>query len=85
MLAKAKMTKTLGQAKLEKKTLAEWDGRGMKIRGVTDMKLKFGIHVISHTIYSSSRLNNVSCKVVDLAYKVVKNNLSLDLTELLLN
>lgn len=85
MLAKAKMTKTLGWVELEKKTLAEWDGRGMKIRNVTDMELNFCIHVISYKIYNSSRLNNVSCEAIDLVYKAVKNNLSLDLAELLLN
>ena len=47
--------------------------------------LKFSIHVISHKIYSSRRLNSVSCEAIDLAYKVVKNNLSIDLAELLLN
>ena len=84
MLAKAKTTKTLGQVELEKKTLAGWDGRGMKISSVTDVELKFGIHVIAHKIYSSSWLNSVSCEAVDLAYKVVKNNLSYDLADLLL-
>ena len=84
MLTKAKVTKTLGQVELEKKTLAEWDGKGMKISNVTNEKLKFGIHVIAHKIYSSSHLNSVSCEVVDLAYKVVKNNLSYDLADLLL-
>ena len=69
---------------LEKKTLAEWDGRGMKISSVTDEELRFGIHVIVRKIYSSSHLNNVSCEVVDLAYKVVKDNLSYDLAKLLL-
>ena len=56
----------------------------MKISSVLDMELKFGIHIIVHKIYNSSRLNNVSCEVVDLAYKVVKNNLSFDLADLLL-
>ena len=78
------MTKTLGQAEMEKKTLAKWDGRGMKISSVTHMELKFGIHIIEHKIYSSSRLNSVSYKEIDLAYKVVKNNLSLDFVEKLL-
>ena len=78
MLTKVKMTKTLSRDKLEKKTLAERDGRGMKINYAIDMELKFGIHVITHKIYSSRKLNNVSCEAVDLAYKVVKNNLSLD-------
>ena len=85
MLSKTKMTKTLSWVELEKKTLSEWNGRGMKINYVTDMELKFGIHVIMHKIYNLSRLNRVSCKAMDLAYKVVKNNLSLDLAELMLN
>ena len=85
MLEQTKMNKTLGRVELEKKNLAKWDGRGMKICSVTDMELNFGIHIIAHKIYNSSRLNSVSCEAVDLAYKVVKNNLSLDLTELLLN
>ena len=84
MLAKVKTTKTLGWAELEKKTLPERDGRGMKISSVIDAELKFGIHVIAHKIYSLSCQNSVSCEVVDLAYKVVKNNLSYDLENLLL-
>ena len=56
----------------------------MKINSVTNAKLKFGINVIDHKIYSSSHLNSVSCEAVDLAYKVVKNNLSYDLADLLL-
>ena len=85
MLAKEKSTKTLGWVELEKKTLAKWDGRGMKIRCVTNPELKFGIHIIAHNIYSSIHLNNVSCEAMDLAYKVVKTNQSFDLAELLLN
>ena len=54
MLNKAKATKTLGWVELAKKTLVEWDGRGMKINGVTGMEIKFGIHVIAHKIYSYS-------------------------------
>ena len=67
MLSKAKTTKTLGQDELQKKTLAEWDGRGLKINNVTDLELKFGIYIIAYKIYSSSRLNSVSCEAVDLA------------------
>ena len=85
MLTKAKMTKTLSQVELEKKTLAKWDGRGIKISSVTNMEPKLDIHIIAHKIYSSSKLNNVSCEAVNLAYKVVKDNISLDLFELLLN
>lgn len=72
MLAKAKTTKTLVQEEMEKKTLVEWDGRGMKISSVTNVELKFGIYVIAHKIYSSSRLNSVSCEAMDLAYKVLR-------------
>ena len=82
MLAEAKMTKTLGRAELEKKTLVEWDGRGMKFSSVIDVELKFEIHVIAHKIHSSSHQNSVSCEAIDLAYKVVKNNLSYDLVDL---
>ena len=79
ILTKEKMTKTLSWVELEKKTLVEWDGRGMKISSVTNMELNFGIQIIAHKIYNSSRLNRVSYEAVDLAYKVVKDNLSLDL------
>lgn len=85
LLNKEKMTKTLGQVELTKRTLFVWDERGMKLNVVTNMELKFCIHVIAHKIYNSSRLNGVSCEAIDLAYKVVKNNLSFDLVELLLN
>ena len=54
MLTKAKTTKTLGRVELQKKPLAKWDGRGMKISSVTNAKLKFGIHIIADKIYSSS-------------------------------
>lgn len=54
----------------------------MHLNNVTDMEIKFGIHVIAYKIYNSSRSNIVPCEVVDLAYKFVKNNLSFDLTEL---
>ena len=69
---------------LDKKSLIEWDGRRMRISSVIDVELKFGIHVITHKIYSSSCQNSVSCEVVDLAYKVVKNNMSYDLVDFLL-
>ena len=84
MLSKAKVTKNLGRVELEKKTLAKWDGRGMKISSVIDVELKFGIHVIAHKIYTLSHLNSVSCEAVDLAFKFMKNNLSYDLADLLL-
>ena len=57
----------------------------MKINKVTDMDLKFGVHVIAQKIYSSSHLKNMSCEAIDLSLKVVKNNMSFDLAELMLN
>ena len=56
----------------------------MKISNVSDVELKFGIHIIAHKIYNSSRLNSVPCEAVDLAYKVVKKNLEYDLVDLML-
>ena len=53
MLNKVKTTETLGWVELTKWTLTKWDGRGMKLSGIIDMELKFGIHVISHKIYNS--------------------------------
>ena len=85
MLNKEKATKTLSQVELERKTLSKWDGRDIKISSVADMELKFGILVIAHKIYSSIHLNNMSCEAVDLALKVVKNNMSFNLVELMLN
>lgn len=82
MTSEAKTTKTLGQVELAKKTLVEWDGRGMELNGVIVMEFKFWIHVITQKIYSSSQLNSVSYEVVDLRLKVVKNSLSFNLVEL---
>lgn len=84
ILNKAKTTKTLSRVELENKTLSKLDGRGMKINNVTDMELKFGIHVITHKIYNSIHLKNVSCEAIDLALKVVKNNMSFNLAELMM-
>ena len=84
MLSKAKARKTLGQDELQKKTLAKWDGRGLKINNAMDLELRFGIYIVAYKIYSSSRLNSVSCEAVDLAYKVVKKNMDYDLSNVLL-
>lgn len=84
MSDKAKSTKTLSRDELQELTLAEWDGRGLKINNVSDVELKFGIIIIAYKLYSSSRLNSVACEAVDLAYKVVKKNMDFDLAEVLL-
>lgn len=57
----------------------------MNLNGVTDMGIKFRIHVTAFKIYSSIRLNNILCEAMDLAYKVVKNIFSFDLVKLQLN
>ena len=82
MLDMPKATKSLPQVELAKKTRAEWDGRGMKLNGVTNMEMMFSIHVIAHKMYSNSRQNSIPCEAVDLAYNVMKKNLSFDLAEL---
>ena len=84
MLSKVKTTKTLSKEELQKKTLAEWDGRGLKISSVTDVDLRFGIHIIAHKIYSSSQSNSVPCEAVNLAYKIIKKNMEFDLLDVLL-
>lgn len=84
MLNKVKVTKTLGQDELQKLILAEWDGRGLKLNNVSDMEVRFGIHIIAYKLYSSRRLNSMWCEAMDLAYKVVKKNLEFDLVDLLL-
>ena len=56
----------------------------MKISNVSDVELKFCIHIIAHKIYSSSWPNSVSCEAIDLAYKVVKKKLEYDLVDLML-
>ena len=56
----------------------------MKISNVSNVELKFCIHIIAHKIYSSSWLNSVLCEVIELAYKVVKKNLEYDLADSML-
>ena len=82
MLDKPKTTKTLGQVELAKKKNSKWDGRWMNHNGVTNIKIKFGIHVIAHKIYSSIQLDNIPCEALDLAFKMVKINISIDPAEL---
>jgi hypothetical protein len=82
LIEKPKATKNIPRAELTEKTRAEWDGRGLKLNGVTNIELKFAIHALAHKMYSSSRQNSVPCEAIDLAYKIVKNDLVFDLAEL---
>ena len=79
ILSKAKATKTLDQEELQKKTLAKWDGRGLKINNVSDIN-----HIIAHKIYNLSWLNSVPYEAVDLANKFLKKNLEYDMLDVLL-
>lgn len=82
MLDRPKVTKNIIRAKLSQKIGVEWDGRGLKLNGVTDLELKYAIHAIALKMYSSSRPNSAPCEVVDLAYKTMKKDLEFDLVEL---
>lgn len=54
----------------------------MPIDTIKDPLLDFARRVISHKFYQSSRLNNVPCIAVDVAYKSVKRDHTYDLAEL---
>lgn len=82
MLDRPKATKNISRAELTNKTGAEWDGHGMKLNGVSDVELKYAIHAIAHKMYSNSWSNSVHYEAIDLAYKIVKNDLEFNLAEL---
>ena len=69
---------------IEKNTRAKWNNRGMSIDIVTEPLLDFVVRIISHKFYQSSRLNNVPCIAIDVAYKLVKKDHTYDLEELML-
>ena len=59
---------------IEKNDRAKWNNGGMTIDTIQDPVLDFAVRVISHKFYQSSRLNNIPCIVVDVAYKLVKKD-----------
>lgn len=67
---------------IEKNIGAVWNKRGMAIDTSSDPLITFVVRIISHKFFQSNRLNNVSCMVMDLGYKIVKKNHSYDLAEL---
>lgn len=69
---------------IKRNTWAKLNKRGMTIDIIIDPLLDFVVRVISHKFYQSSRLNSVPCIVVDVAYKLVKNDHTYDLSELML-
>ena len=56
LITKKMIHKVMGLPMLRKaktmKTLAKWEGRGLKINNVTDLELRFGIYIIAYKIYS---------------------------------
>ena len=56
----------------------------MTIDTITEPLLDFSVRVICHKFYQSSRLNSVTCIVVDVTYKLVKKDHTYDLAELML-
>ena len=69
---------------IEKNTGAKWNKRGMTIDTITYPLLDFVVRVISHKFYQFSRMNNVPCIAIDVAYKLVKKDHTYDLAELML-
>ena len=67
---------------IEKNIGARWNKRGMTIDTIMDPLENFVVRVISHKFYQSSRLNSVSCIVVDIGYKIVKRDHTYDLVKL---
>ena len=61
---------------------AKWNKRGKTIGTIIDPLLDFSIRVISHKFYHSRRLNSVLCIVIDVGYKIVKEDHTYDLVEL---
>lgn len=70
----ARAQKIISQKELISLTRVESDYRG----------LKFAIRVIGYCFFQSARENSVPCAVVDLAYKIVKKGMKVDLCEVLL-
>ena len=54
----------------------------MLIKTIEDLVIKFVVWVIAHKFYQLNQLNNVSCVVVDMGYKLVKNDHNYDLAKL---
>lgn len=69
---------------IEKNTGAKQNNRGMTIGTIIEPLLDFVVRIISHKFYQSSRLNNVPCIAIDVAYKLVKKDHTYDLAELML-
>lgn len=76
--------KMISQKELITLTGVESNCRGLKLNNVTDAELKFSIRVIGYCFFQSGRENSVPCVAVDLAYKIVKKGMKIDLCEVLL-
>lgn len=80
----ARAQKMISQKELISLTGVDSDYRGLKLNNVIDAELKFAIRVIGYCFFQSVRENNVPCVAVDLAYKIVKKGMKVDLCEVLL-
>lgn len=54
----------------------------MSIDSISNPLISFAVRVIDHKFFQYSRINNVSCMVVDLGYKIVKKDHTYDLADL---
>ena len=57
----------------------------MTIDTITEPLLDFTVNVMSHKFYQSRRLNNVPCIALDVSYKLVKNDHTYDMEDLMLH
>ncbi|GLJ42669.1 hypothetical protein SUGI_0884470 [Cryptomeria japonica] len=80
----AQAQKMISQKELITLTGVESDCKGLKLNNVQDAELKFAIRVIGYCFFQSGRENNVPCANVDLAYKIVKKGMKIDLCKVLL-
>ena len=69
---------------IEKNTRVKWNKCGMNIDTIQDPLIKFSVRFIFHKFYQSSRLNNVPCIAIDVAYKLVKKDHTYNLAEVML-
>lgn len=67
---------------IERNTGAMWNNRGISIYTILDPLIDFVVRVIAHKFFQSSKLNSLSCMIMDLGHKIVKKDHTYDLAEL---
>lgn len=63
-------------------TKSKWDERGLKLSIVDYLELRFVSNIISYQIFQSFRVDSVPCGAIDIAYKIVKKDMKIDLCEI---